>query len=124
VTSELATAASPRRREILRLVWDAERNAGDIAAAMPDVTFGAVSQHLGALAAGGFVEVRRMGRERIYRANRHALGPLGAMLETMWAEQLSRLKVLAELEAARRGPRPSTRPGRQGRAGRPRKVRS
>ena len=33
----LAAIASPRRREILRLIWDEERSAGDIRRAMPDV---------------------------------------------------------------------------------------
>src|SRR5262245_13701292 len=42
----LHALATPRRREILRLVWDAERPAGEIHAALGDVTFGAVSQHL------------------------------------------------------------------------------
>ena len=36
----LTAMASPRRREILRLVWRDERAAGDIHAAMPDITFG------------------------------------------------------------------------------------
>jgi DNA-binding transcriptional ArsR family regulator len=43
----LAALASPRRREILRLVWDHEMAAGSIHAAMPDVTFGAVSLNCG-----------------------------------------------------------------------------
>ena len=47
--SILSAIASPRRREILRLVWKNERSAGDIARAMPDVTFGAVSLQLRAL---------------------------------------------------------------------------
>ncbi|TMG31720.1 MAG: winged helix-turn-helix transcriptional regulator, partial [Chloroflexi bacterium] len=34
--------ANPRRRQILRLVWDAERSAGEIAAAS-DVSWPAVS---------------------------------------------------------------------------------
>ena len=38
----LGVLASPRRQEILRLVWDGEQCAGDIHAAMPDVTFGAM----------------------------------------------------------------------------------
>ena len=42
-TPTLAALASPRRREILRLVWDEERSAGEIRDTMPDVTFGAVS---------------------------------------------------------------------------------
>ena len=37
---------SPRRRAILRLVWNEERPAGDIHRALGDVTFGAVSQQL------------------------------------------------------------------------------
>jgi len=35
----LAALASPRRQEILRLIWPDELAAGAIAAAMPDVTF-------------------------------------------------------------------------------------
>ena len=101
----LAAIASPRRREILRLVWDDECRAGAIHAAMPDVTFGAVSSHLVALAKAGLVEVRAEGRQRYYRARRAALGPLGRVLEQMWGDALWRLKVLAEFEQSRRGPR-------------------
>ena len=104
----LAALASPRRREILRLVWREERMAGDISAAMPDVTFGAVSLQLRALADAGLVDVRAEGRHRFYRARRKALGPVAAMLEQMWADSLWRLKLQAELEESRRGPRPGT----------------
>lgn len=103
----MAVLASPRRREILRLVWREERPAGAIAAAMPDVTFGAVSLHLRALADAGLVSSRREGQQRIYRARRDALGPLGAWLEQMWDDALWRLKVMAEFDATRRGPRPA-----------------
>lgn len=101
----LAAVASPRRREILRLVWDQERAAGMIHAAMPDVTFGAVSLHLKALAAAGLVEARAEGRRRLYRARRAGLGPIAQVLERMWSDALWRLKVQAELEDTRRGPR-------------------
>jgi DNA-binding transcriptional ArsR family regulator len=87
--------AEPRRREILRLVWDGERSATDIAARF-DVTFGAVSQHLGVLRHAGLVVVRRDGTRRFYRANREALRPFAALLEQMWASQLDRLADLAE----------------------------
>ena len=97
--------ASPRRREILRLLWTNERSAGAIHSAMPDVTFGAVSLHLKALAEAGMVRVRREGRQRMYTARREALGPIGSMLEQMWADALWRLKLHAELEQTRRGPR-------------------
>ena len=50
--SVLTAIASPRRQEILRLVWDEERRAGEIHGAMPDsVTFGAVSLQLRTLSA-------------------------------------------------------------------------
>jgi DNA-binding transcriptional ArsR family regulator len=87
--------AEPRRREILRLCWHAERSAGSIAEHLP-VTFGAVSQHLRVLLAADLVTVRRQGTRRLYRANREALGPLADYLESLWAEQLNRLASLAE----------------------------
>ena len=101
----LAAVGSPRRREILRLVWDRELMAGAIHASMPDVTFGAVSSHLGTLARAGLVDVRVDGRRRFYRARRAALGPVGRLLEQMWNDALWRLTVLAEFEQSRRGPR-------------------
>jgi DNA-binding transcriptional ArsR family regulator len=105
VTGNLALITSPRRREVLRLVWDREKSAGEIAAAMPDVTFGAVSQHLAVLERGGAVECRREGRRRIYSARKEALGELRRWLEDSWSDALERLKTKAELEASRRGPR-------------------
>lgn len=100
-----AAVASPRRREILRLVWRNELAAGEIHAAMPDVTFAAVSLHLGKLADAGLVEVRPDGRHRVYRARRQAVGSVGKTLERMWDDALWRLKLQAELEQSRRGPR-------------------
>ena len=105
----LAAVASPRRREILRLVWDQERAAGEIHAAMPDVSFGAVSLQLRALEGAGLVRVRREHRYRFYSARREALGPVAAALETMWEDALWRLKLQAELEHTRRGPKPARR---------------
>ena len=105
----LAALASPRRQEILRLVWDREVSAGDIHRAMPDVTFGAVSLQLRALQAAGLVEPRVVSRNRFYRARRDALGPIGELLERMWSDALWRLKIAAELEQSRRGPRPRRR---------------
>ena len=105
VNANLALAAAPRRREILRLVWDRERPAGEIAAAMPDVTFGAVSQHLALLAREGLVACRPEGRRRYYAAKKDELEPLRRWLESSWDDALVRLKTKAEIEAARRGPR-------------------
>ena len=109
----LSTIASPRRREILRLVWREERSAGDIHRAMPDVTFGAVSLQLRALAEADLVAVRAAGRHRFYRARPDTLGPVGEVLERMWDDALWRLKLAAELEQTRRGPRARRRPSRR-----------
>jgi DNA-binding transcriptional ArsR family regulator len=104
-TPVLSAVASPRRREILRLVWEEEQAAGAIHAAMPDVTFGAVSLQLRALVQAGLISARPEGRQRFYRARREALGPVGEVLERMWDDALWRLKLRAELEQSRRGPR-------------------
>jgi DNA-binding transcriptional ArsR family regulator len=82
--------AEPRRREILRLVWDDELSAGDIADRF-DVTFGAVSQHLGVLRDAGYVTVRRDGNRRYYRTDKDRLGPLRPALEQMWRRTLDDL---------------------------------
>lgn len=98
---------SPRRREILRLVWREELSAGDIHRAMPDVTFGAVSQQLRFLLNAGLLETRAQNRNRFYRANRESLGTAAQLLESMWDDALARLKLAAELEQSRRGPKPN-----------------
>ena len=98
----LQALAEPRRRVILRLVWNQEREAGEIHRAMREVTFGAVSQHLRVLREAGAVRARRDGRRRLYRANRGALRPLRAYLEKMWAGSLGQLKSLAESEERKR----------------------
>jgi len=111
----LNAIASPRRREILRLVWNGEVSAGEIARSMPDVTFGAVSLQLRSLAEAGLIESRAERQQRFYRARREALGPVGRMLESMWDDALWKLKLAAELEQTRRGPRPVARAGVRGR---------
>src|SRR5262245_57024040 len=100
----LDAIATPRRREILRLVWTRELPAGEVHRAMPDVSFGAISQHLRVLEGAGLVTARREGRHRYYAARPENLGELKAWLEHMWSDALHRLKVRAEIEHARRGP--------------------
>ena len=107
--SVLSAVASPRRLEILRLVWDGEQAAGAINDALPDITFGAVSLQLRVLSKAGLVAVRRQGRQRFYRARRERLGDVARVLEAMWADALWTLRLEAEFEAGRRGPRPRCR---------------
>lgn len=96
---------APRRQQILRLVWDQERSAGEIHRSLGDVTFGAVSQHLRVLREAGVVSARGEGRSRVYAARQEALGPFREWLENMWSSALYELKIRAEIEEARRGPR-------------------
>jgi DNA-binding transcriptional ArsR family regulator len=109
----LSALASPRRQEILRLTWREERTAGAIHQAMPDVTFGAVSLQLKALLEAGLIEARAENRNRFYKARPEALGEMGKMLERMWDDALWKLKLAAELEEGRRGPRPSRKTSRK-----------
>jgi len=94
--------ASPRRRQILRLVWGAELSAGEIASTVADVSWPAVSQNLRLLKNSGLITERRQGTHRYYKADRRALGPLEVVLRQMWARDLGRLRELAEEEAGRK----------------------
>lgn len=98
----MSAIANPRRRRILRLVWDAERSAGEIAATVGDVSWPAVSQNLRLLKKFGLIVERREGTHRYYKADRRALGSLEAVLRQMWARDLGRLRDLAEQEARSR----------------------
>ena len=98
----LQVVAEPRRREILRIVWDEEASAGEIAGRF-DISFPAVSQHLGVLRRAGFVRVRRDGTRRLYLADRERLGELADVLQRMWVGTLDELAALAEEAEARDG---------------------
>ncbi len=89
--------AEPRRREILRLVWDAEMSAGQIASHF-EVSRPAISQHLRVLKEAGLLFERRDGTRRIYRARPDGLAELREFLEAFWDESLSALKREAEAE--------------------------
>ena len=100
----LLALASPRRREILRLVWTEELSAGDIARQF-DVSWPAISQNLRVLQEAGLVRQRRVGTSRLYRADRGALKPLEAYLRKMWSRKIDRLRLYAEAEERKRSKR-------------------
>ncbi len=78
--------ASPVRREILWMLWDAELPAGEIAARC-HVTGGTVSTHLAALRRAGLVTMRAAGNYRYSRLDRAALEaalPLLASADSKW----------------------------------------
>jgi len=93
----LKAIAGPRRRQILRLVLDAELSAGEIAAQF-DISAPAVSQHLGVLKEAGLVSERRNGTRRLYRARPQGLSELKAFLDEFWGDRLEALKREAERE--------------------------
>jgi DNA-binding transcriptional ArsR family regulator len=97
VEGALRALVEPRRRRILRLVWDRELAAGEIASHF-DVTRPAISQHLNVLKSAGLLSERRHGTRRLYRARPEGLTELRAFLEEFWGEGLERLKHHAELE--------------------------
>ena len=90
--------AEPRRQEILRLVWDAERASGEIAAHF-DISGPAVSQHLKVLREARLVNERRDGTRRLYSANHQTLRDLRDHLSWLWEGSLTKLKRAAEAEA-------------------------
>jgi DNA-binding transcriptional ArsR family regulator len=98
----LQAIVEPRRRDILRLVQNAELSSGQIAAHF-DVTRPAISQHLQVLAAAGLVTVRREGTRRLYQARPEGLAELRQFLEEFWDDGLQRLKQAAEAEERRSG---------------------
>lgn len=87
----LDAISSPRRRKILRLVWDEELSAGEIAGKF-DVSWPAVSQNLKVLRTAGLVRERREGTKRFYRADREALGPVSDVLRQIWEQDLDALE--------------------------------
>src|SRR2546430_11905492 len=88
--------ANPRRRQILRLVWSAERSAGEIASTVRDVSWPAVSQNLRVLKASGLITERRQGTHRYYKADRRAPGPPEARLGPRWAREPDPLRELSQ----------------------------
>jgi DNA-binding transcriptional ArsR family regulator len=106
--------AEPRRRQILALVRDEERSAGEIAAGF-EVSRPAISQHLTVLREAGLLSERRQGTSRLYRARPEGLAGLRDFMNDFWTDRLERLKLAAELEQQRRDKRGKRRNGGRGR---------
>jgi DNA-binding transcriptional ArsR family regulator len=88
--STLHAISTAQRRQILRLVWDAERSSREIATHF-DVTWQAVSHNLRVLREAGLLSERRDGTRRLYRADRDHLRPLEALLRDFWRTDLEEL---------------------------------
>ena len=98
----LRAIAEPHRREIIRLVWNAELPAGEIADRIGEISRPAVSQHLKVLRDAGLLSERRDGTRRLYRARRDRIQQLRIYLDGFWSDRLGALKSAAEREAKRK----------------------
>src|SRR5919201_4828947 len=65
VQTSLQAVSNPRRREILRLVWDAEMSSREIASHF-DTTWQAVSHNLRVLGEAGLVSKRQDRTQRLF----------------------------------------------------------
>jgi len=88
VDQALHAIANRRRRGMLRLVWDRERTASEIAA-FSALSKPATSQHLRVLREAGLVRVRSAGTRRYYHADRERIAELRTALEAFWGERPS-----------------------------------
>ncbi len=73
--------ASPVRREILWLVWDRERSAGEIAKSF-NLSAPTISEHLSILLEAGVVLLRKERNFRFYRADQGVVQTLHRLLPT------------------------------------------
>lgn len=97
-TDVFNAVAEPRRREILSFLADSEKPVGKIVAALA-MDQPSVSKHLAVLREVGLVQVRQIGRSRLYRADADRIRPLydfAKTFEKYWTHQLLRVKERAE----------------------------
>ena len=90
--------AEPQRRAILEFLSADERPVGDIVDAL-ELAQPSVSKHLRVLRDVGLVQVRRDGRQMLYRTDAAAIRPLhewAGLFERYWRNQLTRIKERAE----------------------------
>lgn len=90
--------AEPRRRDILNFLALQERPVNEIVATL-GLEQPSVSKHLRVLREVGLVDVRREGRQMLYRTNPDGIRPLHEWTQTferMWKHQLTRIKEQAE----------------------------
>ncbi len=87
--------AHPGRRAMLRLVWEEERPATELADAA-GLSPSAASQHLKLLREAGLITVRVDATRRLYRADLARVAEVASFLDDFWAAPLDRLRAAAE----------------------------
>ncbi len=87
--------ADPTRRRILELLAEREQPAGELVAAVRELTQPAVSRHLRVLRETGLVSSTPAGQQRIYRLEREGLDEIDVWIERtrrFWTPALDRLE--------------------------------
>jgi DNA-binding transcriptional ArsR family regulator len=98
----LEALSDPTRRQIVELLAERERNAGEIAAEFP-VSRPAVSRHLRVLREHGLVQTRTEGQQRVYSLDPAPLIELDEWLAHYRAFWTNRLDALdTQIRRARR----------------------
>jgi DNA-binding transcriptional ArsR family regulator len=101
-TDAFNAVAEPQRRQILDALAEGERSVNDLVALL-GLPQPQVSKHLRVLREVGAVDVRKDGRQRLYRVNAAALKPIHDWVkdyEQLWSERFDQLDVvLDELKA-------------------------
>jgi DNA-binding transcriptional ArsR family regulator len=97
-TDPFNAVAEPRRRQILDVLAGGERPVNDLVDRL-GVAQPVVSKHLRVLREVGLVDVRGVGRQRIYRLNGRSLKPIHDWVkryEDTWNERFDRLDTVLE----------------------------
>ena len=92
--SPYAAMAEPHRRQILDLLRDGERPAGELVERLA-LSQPGVSKHLKVLREAGLVAVRPEGKRRLYALRAEPLAEVDAWLahyRTLWSESLDALE--------------------------------
>ncbi len=93
-----SAVAEPRRREVLGCLVAGERPVNDLVQSL-GWTQPQVSKHLNVLLRVGLVNVRKVGRQRVYSVNGMQVKPIfdwAGSFEKFWDDQLARIKQRAE----------------------------
>jgi DNA-binding transcriptional ArsR family regulator len=105
-TDAFNAVAEPRRRQILDVLAHGERSVNDLVTSL-GLAQPLVSKHLRVLREVGLVDVRDVGRQRMYRLNGQPLKPIYDWVrayEQSWSRRFERLDdVLAELKETEHG---------------------
>ena len=97
-TDAFNAVAEPRRRQILDALTIGERPVNDLVELL-GLAQPQVSKHLRVLREVGAVDVREVGRQRLYRLNGHALKPIHDWVkryERTWSERFDELDLVLE----------------------------